>query len=185
MTAEVTTGSSLFALSKPNNPRPVPSLMALSSDRSSLLFLSRSVAVQVQEHQKRFCRRPLDGKNTERHVGRPSPPLQQPEALGLPTPPARAGGRPPSPPPLWVVGFVWGSGLPGGLGCLRGGVGVWVERGRRGRSPREGDQGPPPRPLEIPSPPSFSDVAFVRFLAPVFPLRGGHAFPFCFRDRAV
>ena len=133
--------SSLFALSKPNNPRPVPSLMALSSDRSSLLFLSRSVAVQVQEHQKRFCRRPLDGKNTERHVGRPSPPLQQPEALGLPTPPARAGGRPPSPPPLWVVGFVWGSGLSGGLGCLgvRVRVRVWIERRRKGRGTREGD----------------------------------------------
>ena len=143
--------SSLFALSKPNNPRPVPSLMALSSDYSSLLFLSRSVAVQVQEHQKRFCRRPLDGKNTERHVGRPSPPLQQPEALGLPTPPARAGGRPPSPPPLWVVGFVWGSGLPGvwvvwgsggrppspppsglrgGLGCLGFGIGIGSDLGR-------------------------------------------------------
>ena len=45
------------------------------------------------------------------------PPLQQPEALGLPTPPARAGGRPPSPPPLWVVGFVWWPGLSGGLIC--------------------------------------------------------------------
>ena len=31
--------------------------MALSSDRSSLLFLSRSVAIQVPGHQKRLCRR--------------------------------------------------------------------------------------------------------------------------------
>ena len=110
------TDSSLFALSKPNNPRPVPSLMALSSDRSSLLFLSRSVAVQVQEHQKRFCRRPLDGRVTERHMDAQAPPCSSQRRWGCRRPPpAREAARPVRPPSGW-------SGLSGGLG-------VWVGSG--------------------------------------------------------
>ena len=54
-----------------------PSLQLTALDcRSSLLFFSRSVAVQVQEHRKLLCGRPLSEK---------------PDALGLPTPPPASG----------------------------------------------------------------------------------------------
>ena len=118
--------------SRPSGREVRPGNFAFSA---SLLFLSRSVAVQAQEHQKRFCRRPLGGGV--------SLPCSSRRRWGCRRPPSRAGGRPPSPPPSG-----W-SGLTGGLGCLgfRVGVGVgWInnsgsamqrERGRRKSKQKE------------------------------------------------
>ena len=133
--------SSLFALSKPNNPRPVPSLMALSSDRSSLLFLSRSVAVQVQEHQKRLCRRPLDGRVTERHMDAQAPPCSSQRRWGCRRPPpAREAARPVRPPSGW-------SGLSGGLSCLGWGSGGRVATQQTGhKEPASWSHSLPPPP---------------------------------------
>ena len=162
--------SSLFALGKPQQPPPCLLSAGNISGRSSPPSTSARLPLRSGGITSRFAVGRASGRDDQRF-----PPLHRPiERLGK-RPPRLAGEPCPAPllsglsgaegggcpPPQGLLGFGGGGDVPPPprvRGLLSGGRGLGSGSGsgfgrRGGRSPREGGQGPPPRPLEIPPPP--------------------------------